>query len=238
MRVPRFFATVLVALSGAAAALAQAPDLSGHWSPEPNVMRVTQARLVDAVTDRVLAAQAARDAYAVRWCNPVGMPALMNAALDIRQTDRYMIIAPETHSFTRQIYFDLPPRDLLITDPTSVGQSDGRWDGDTLVVESYAFAGFDYEQDDEYLEVRGVTAIPGGGFRTSSSRLVERFRLTNDGNVLVVEATWTDPKVFREPHTIAYRYHRREPHYEPPTGLYCDPFDEERAEFLGYGESR
>jgi hypothetical protein len=143
-----------------------------------------------------------------------------------------MIIASEAHSFARHIYFTLSPRDPLITDPTSVGHSDGRWQGDTLIVETSTFAGYDYTAEGEYQDIRGLTAIPGGGFRTPSSRLVERFQLSEDGDVLTVDSTWTDPSVFGTPHTYAVRYRRRAPHYEPPLGIYCDPFDEERAAFL------
>jgi hypothetical protein len=232
MRADRTLAVVFTVCTGSLPALAQNPYFSGHWAPEPHAQRVPQAHLVDAVTDQVLATQAEHDAYAVRWCNPVGMPAHMDATLDIRQAERYMIIASAAHSFPRYVYFDLPPRDPLILDPASVGHSDGRWEGDTLVVESYGFAGYDYEQDGDQ-QVKGLAAIPGGGFRTPRSRLVERLRLTNDGEVLVIESTWTDPNVFQTPHTYAYRYHRLDPSYEPRLDVYCDPFDTERAEFLG-----
>jgi hypothetical protein len=179
----------------------------------------------------VLATQAEHDAYATRWCNAIGVPAMMDYTLDIRQAERFMIISSEGYSYSRFVFFDLPPRDPSILDPASVGYSDGHWDGDTLVIETYGFAGFDAEAGDDQ-QVKGLSAIPGGGFRTPTSRLVERFRLTNDGNALVVESTWTDPTVFAAPHTYAYRYLRRESSYEPPLELYCDPFDSERAEFL------
>jgi hypothetical protein len=235
MNAARRLCLLALAVAATGAALAQTPDLSGFWAPEPNARVVADARLVDAISGAVLAEQKAHDAHVVRWCNPLGMPAMMEDALDIRQTERYLIVASEAHSFVRYVYFDLPPRDPNRVDLTSVGHSDGRWEGDTLVVSSYAFAGFDYSLAREEQQVKGLIAIPGGGFRTPASRLVERFRLTNDGDVLVVESTWTDPTVFASPHTYTRRYLRREPHYEPPLRLYCDPFDRARAEFLGDG---
>jgi hypothetical protein len=54
------------------------------------------------------------------------MPALIEATLEIRQTDRYMIVASGAYSLTRRVHFDLPPPDPVITDATSVGHSDGR----------------------------------------------------------------------------------------------------------------
>lgn len=229
----RIIALVLAFAAGIGTTDAQTPDFSGFWAPEPHALVVPAAHLVSAITKDVLAAQAEHDAHVVRWCNAVGMPAMMEETLDIRQAGRYMIVASEAYSFVRYVYFDLPARDPLIADLTSVGHSDGRWDGETLVVESYAFAGYDYSVDRDYQQIKGLIAIPGGGFKTPSSRLVERFRSTNDGAALVVESTWTDPAMFESPHTYTRRYLRREPGYEPPTRLYCDPFDSERAEFLG-----
>lgn len=217
----------------AGSAVAQSPDFSGFWVPEPNARVVPAARLVAAISGDVLAEQRAHDAHAVRWCNALGMPAMMETELDIRQAGRYLVVAAEAHSFVRFVYFDLQARDPDRVDLTSVGQSDGRWEGDTLVVESYAFAGFDYAQPRAAQQIKGLIAIPGGGFRTPTSRLTERFRLTNGGNALVVESTWTDPAMFAAPHSYTRRYLRREPHYEPPLRVYCDPFDAERAELLG-----
>ena len=65
---------------------------------------------------------------------------------------------------------------------------------------------------------KGVTMIPGGGYRTSDSHLVERYRLLNGGTVLSVTFTWEDPKVFRTPHSYEFRYVRAPRLYEaqPP----------------------
>ena len=62
---------------------------------------------------------------------------------------------------------------------------------------------------------RGVTSIPGGGFKTEKSHLVERYRLLGNGSVLSVTFTWTDPKVFASPHTYEFRYSRM-PSYDQP----------------------
>lgn len=226
------FAMLAVSVMASQVTLAQTPDFSGFWAPEPGMQVEHMAALVDAVTDDALSEQRAHDAYVLRWCNAIGMPAMMDYTLDIRQAGRYMIIASDAHSFVRYVYFDLPARDPSTVDLTSVGQSDGHFAGDTLVVESYAFSGYDYEIDREQQEIRGRIAIPGGGFRTPTSRLVERFTLTNDANALVVESTWTDPAMFAEPQHYKRRYLRREATYEPPARLYCNPFDSERAEFL------
>ena len=93
-----------------------------------------------------------------------------------------------------------------IFDPSTNGDSIARWEGETLVVDTIGF-----HAD------RGITTIPGGGYRTDTSHLVERYRLLKDGSVLSVTFTWTDPKVFRTPHTYEFRYNRLPANYEPRT---------------------
>ena len=74
-----------------------------------------------------------------------------------------------------------------------------------------------------------ITEIP---WLVQKSRLVELYRLLKDGAVLSVTFTWTDPTVFRTPHSYEYRYNRLPSTYEPRQWLPCDPHDEERAKFL------
>jgi len=108
-----------------------------------------------------------------------------------------------------------------VFDATTSGDSIARWDGDTLVVDTTGFE-----------PTHGVTAIPGGGFRTATSHLVERYRLLKNGTMLSVTFTWTDPAVFAMPHSYEFRYQRLERGYEARPYARCDPFDTERATFL------
>lgn len=142
--------------------------------------------------------------------------------LDIRQGRREVAIQPEVNATPRHIYLSrtthINPEEF---DPTTNGDSIGRWDGDTLVVTTIGFAAD-----------KGVTAIPGGGFRTGDTKLTERYRLLENGAVLSVTFTWEDPKVFAKPHIYQFRYRRLPAGYEPRPPLVCDPFDEERTTFL------
>ena len=52
------------------------------------------------------------------------------------------------------------------------------------------------------------------------------------GQVLQVISTWTDPKVFRTPHTYELRYTRLPRDYEARPNAVCDPYDEERAQLF------
>lgn len=199
------------------------PDLSGFWELSFDSRRVPAANVLP-VTRATAAERTRKDAYAIRWCNILGMPFIMDSGrpLDIRQGRTAVIITPENASGPRYLYLDRSTHiSEEIFDPTTYGDSIAHWEGDTLVSDTIGF-----HPD------RGMTAIPGGGYRTATSRLMERYRLLENGSVLSVVFTWTDPKMFRTPHTYEFRYYRVPADYEPRTWLPCDPFNDVRAQFL------
>jgi hypothetical protein len=140
--------------------------------------------------------------------------------LDIRQGRRETVIVPLMQAMTRHLYTDgVERRNPDDFDPASNGFSSARWEGDVLVAETTGFSEF------------GIRAIPGGGYRTENSHLVERFRLLDGGNRLSVVSTWTDPDVFVRPHTYETRYYRVDPEtYAVPQ--HCDAFEEGREAFF------
>lgn len=199
-------------------------NVSGFWELPADGQNVPRAKLAASVTTAMLDEQAKRDAHAIRWCNYLGMPLLMSASrpLDIRQGQREIIVHTEVNATPRHLYLNrathINPDEF---DPTTNGDSIARWEGDVLVVDTIGFAAD-----------KGVTAIPGGGFRTANTHLVERYRLLKNGAVLSVTFTWEDPTVFQTPHSYEFRYQRLSKDYEPRPRLPCDPFDEERTKFL------
>lgn len=225
------FAFASLALATAVAPRARAAqdaqpgrDISGFWELNVDSRHVPRASLLPTVTRARIDARVKGDAYAIRWCNLLGLPSIMDSGrpLDIRQGATAIIIVPENSWAPRYLYLNRSAHiSDDIYDPSTNGDSIARWDGDTLIVDTTGFHG-----------EHGVTAIPGGGFRTEKSRLVERYRLLKDGAVLSVTFTWTDPTVYRAPHSYEFRYHRLPSTYEPRQWLPCDPFDEERAKFL------
>ena len=199
-------------------------DLSGFWELSYDSRSVPAASLLPTITRSRLDAKAKADAYAVRWCNLLGMPFVMDSGrpLDIRVGTTAVIVAPESHIAPRYLYLNRTTHvSDDIFDPSTNGDSIARWEGDALVVDT---VGFHPE--------RGITAIPGGGYRTATSHLVEQFRLLKNGAILAVTSTWTDPKVFRTPHRYEFRYYRLPANYEPRPWLPCDPFDPVRTSFL------
>jgi hypothetical protein len=236
MKPTRYLLMTGTALLVAAAAFAQrgggamsaAPidphDISGYWELSFDSRHVPPAALAATVTPAMRAAQRKHNEYALRWCNWIGMPAAMDATrpIDIRQGRRQIVMNFESIATPRHIYLDrMKHVDKDVYDPTTMGDSIGHWEGDMLVVDTTGMDG-----------AKGLTVIPGGGFRTSDSRLVERYRLVNNGEVLEVSFTWTDPKVFRTPHSYQNRYYRAPATYEAQPPIWCDPFDEGRTKFL------
>ena len=104
--------------------------------------------------------------------------------LQIFQTaDELVILSEYVHTF-RWIPFAGPPR--YDGYESWMGDSRGRWDGDTLVVETVDLA---------------------GDFHSDALRVVERFTRTGV-DTITYEATLEDPKVFTRPWTIRMPLHR------------------------------
>ena len=218
-------AAVFLSTGVLAAQTGTPPDISGYWELPLDGRVVPAARLSPGVTPAMLEAEKRKTAKAIRWCNWVGMPTTMDAGrpLNIRQGAREIVIVADSPvTPVRHLYLNRKTHiNPEIFDPTTSGDSIAHWEGDTLVVDT---VGFD--------PAKGITEIPGGGFRTASSRLVERYRLLKDGSVLSVRFTWTDPAVFQTPHSYEFRYHRVARGYEPRPYQLCDPFDPDRTAFL------
>ncbi len=203
-------------------------NLSGYWELRYDSKMVPAANLTPAVTKQRLAEQAKQDMHAVQWCSFIGTPAMMDSRrpLTIRQDRREVFIYAEERSAHRHLYLiRTAPPPVEEYDPSTNGHSIARWDGDTLVVTTTGF-----HPD------RGITAIPGGGFKTANSRLTERFRLLSGGNVLSVRSTWEDPGVFRTPHTYEFRYYRAPSDYRGHPQALCSPIDQERINFVTNGK--
>jgi hypothetical protein len=103
----------------------------------------------------------------------------------IIQTRDLVMILYEANDGRREIFLDgrpLPPADVQ---PWWYGYSTGRWDGDSLVVES---AGF---KDQTWIDEYGTPA-------SDRLRLTERLRRINFGT-LEIQVTVDDPKTFTRP---------------------------------------
>ncbi len=126
--------------------------------------------------------------------------------LQIIQAPGRIIYISESNYGLRTFYMDgrsLPPQGEVT--PYWHGYSVGRWDGDTLVVESNNFHGVDPNNvrgvglPDSYLGV-GWLDHRGSPY-TEAMKLTERFRRVNYG-LLEIELTVDDPKAYTKPFSV------------------------------------
>ena len=220
--------TVAAGIQGSAAQGVSAPsvdphDISGFWALTFDSRMVPPAKLAPGVTKAMLDQHAKTDAHATRWCNLLGTPFVMDPGMpiDIRQGTREIIIDAETSANPRHMYFRSAHINPDIFDPSTNGDSIAHWEGDVLIVDTVGFA-----------EDNGLTEIPGGGFRTAQSHLVERYHLVENGSILSVTFTWEDPTMFRTPHSYEFRYYRLPVQYQPMPMIPCNAYDGVRAKFL------
>jgi hypothetical protein len=175
------------------------PDLSGVWQAESQEFFMN---LASGLKDGELSMQPWAGALErqrverdhgedpLARCLPHGVPRINTNGLfpfKIIQTPGEVVILYEQLYLFRQIFLD--GRKLASNpNPTWLGYSTGRWDGDTLVVETSGF------NDKTWLDTeRGHPA-------TEALHVTERFRRPNFGTLEVV-ATIDDPKAYTKPWT-------------------------------------
>jgi hypothetical protein len=124
-------------------------------------------------------------------CLPIGIPAddLLPGPFKIIQTPELILIRNEYENTFRQIYTDgrKPPAD---PEPLWLGYSVGRWDGDTLQVDT---AGFN---DKSWLDGMGHP-------HSEALRVTERFHRRDFGH-MDVQVTIDDPKVYTKVFSVKF----------------------------------
>ena len=143
---------------------------------------------------------AAGDPRYHRMCGGPESPTSLAGALEIYQTNgRVLLIYPEgTHPWLRRIWIGRAhPKDLTDYNPTWMGHSVARWEGDTLVVDTVGI--HEGSLVDQY------SAAPQSG----QLHLVERFQLLDGGKRLRVDRTYEDPVAYTKPWSNSKTYQRR-----------------------------
>ncbi len=116
--------------------------------------------------------------------------------MEVLQTRGQLTIIQESFTQVRRILLDRPQKALNDVDPTFYGHSVGRWNGDTLFVDTIGIKE----------EVRYQNAP-----HSSQMRLTERMRLVPPDQ-LWDEITIEDPVTLEKPWTFTFAY-RRMPDY-------------------------
>jgi len=120
-------------------------------------------------------------------CLPQGVPGVMMVyAFKIIQTPRELIMIGESPDPPRQIYLDgrSLPKD---PDPTWMGYSVGKWEGDTLVVQTTSF------KEESWLDNVGHP-------RSEHMLITERYHRRDFGHI-DLEIRYDDPKYYTRPFT-------------------------------------
>ena len=124
-------------------------------------------------------------------CLPIGIPAdsLLVAPFKVIQTPGLILIRNEYENTVRQIYTDgrKPPAD---PEPLWLGYSVGRWEADTLVVDTVGF------NDKSWLDL-------GGHPHSEALHVVERFHRSDFGH-MDVQAIIDDPKMYTKSFSINF----------------------------------
>ena len=106
----------------------------------------------------------------------------------IIQTPDVIVILYEGNSGIRQIFTDGRPSPANDPQPWWYGYSVGKWEGDTLVVQTTGF------RDGGWLDIQGSPL-------TDAAKMTERFRRLNYGT-LQIDVTIDDPKAYTEPFSV------------------------------------
>ncbi len=190
------------------------PSLTGAWVPfgagrgtEPAIAPPPAGPLVlKPEHAKAFEARAAADAEATKrgeppvsdavLCSPYGMPRMMAVAsypVEILQTPGQITMITEAFSEVRRIYMDQPQLAIDEVPPGYYGHSVGRWDGDTLVIDTVGIKE----------TVPGYRNLP----HSDRMRITERIRVVAPG-ILHDQITIDDPVVLEKPHTYTLAYRR------------------------------
>jgi hypothetical protein len=132
-------------------------------------------------------------------CLPPGMPAMMNMAygMEVMQTRDKITFFSELNDALRRVYLDgRKPSAKVLDDPTYAGYSTGRWEGDTLVVDTVAISTNSF--------------IDGSSPHSEEMTVRERLRFIAPG-ILEDRITVTDPKALVRPWEVVRTYRKASP---------------------------
>jgi len=187
----------------AVAAAPSPPDFTGVWTNAggPGIGGATNTapteapQLTPLARERLAAYRKLTDGTddsPGKWCVGTGMPGSMLGSggypMEILQRPEQMIIVYEAHSEIRRVYFgdrNAPQADRV---PGRNGYSSGRWEGDTLVIETDNLV--------DQVDQRNTS-------HSDQATIVERYKLAGTDaqgrRLLTVEMTMTDPVFYTKP---------------------------------------
>jgi len=175
------------------------PDLSGVWNPPGGFIRnlTPNTKVEDIPFQPWARALYDERAAGLHWkdepdanCLPQGIPKILVAPAPWRivqaPESRYVVFVHEAFNLWWQVFLDgreFAPSDDIT--PTWMGYSTGKWDGDSLVVDSRGFNG------KVWLDQLGKPS-------TEALHVTMRFRRKDFGH-MDIQVTIDDPKAYTKP---------------------------------------
>lgn len=209
------------------------PDLSGLWTrlrdPSHSSINLEFSKVISPMTPWGAARfKAANSVYRssspstvlsdpIYNCFPPGLPRiyLLNFPVQIVQIPGQVIMLFEFDHFVRRIYTDGRPHDKD-AGPLWMGDSIGKWEGDTLVADAVSF--------------NDKTTLDRDGYPHSDAmHLVEHIR-RSDPNSLVIDLTVDDPKAYTKPWSATLNFQLR------PDWKIMEHVCEDNAGFLDFNK--
>ena len=156
------------------------PEYLKEWQTKLQAAREADAKGTPLATNATL-------------CLPEGMPAMMGATfpMEILQSRGQVTFIEEAFTQVRRVFLDQPQKAIEDVEPGFYGYSVGRWEGDTLVVDTVGIK--------ESVRYQNVP-------HSDKMRIKERIHLVA-ANILWNEITIEDPVTLEKPwaFTVAYR---------------------------------
>ncbi len=196
------------------------PDLTGVWgvyrggrgadpklSPPPAsplLLKPEYKKPYDERQKMIAEANARGEQLATQGsqCVPYGMPTMMSVAIypvEFIQTPKQITIITEAFSEVRRVYMNVPQKDFDDVAPGYYGRSVGKWEGDTLVVDTIGLKP----------SIGGYRGMP----HSEKMRITERIRMVAP-DYLHDQITIDDPVVLEKPVTYTLAYKRMARDYE------------------------
>jgi len=182
------------------------PDLGGVYQPIPNskvlagglknIGSPAEIPLLPAAREQMKSVIPDKDPW--KMCQPIGqfrMMAREQTKIELVPTPTMVVVLFEdlSHGVMRSIYLNRGHREKL--QPTWFGDSVGRWEGGTLVVDTVGFNTETWLND-------------AGAQHSDALHLTERIRPVLGGKYLEYKMTAEDPKALAKPYTYTRYYEK------------------------------